>query len=83
MASPGDKFVTVMSGFISVATYNFQEVEELHKEMKQNVRIKRKTSIEAVCFSYFFQTYSVICFFGPVAFPKLFVELMRNVVLPF
>ena len=35
--SPNDKFVTVMGGFVSVATYNFQELEEQVQEARENV----------------------------------------------
>ena len=36
-SSAQDKFVSVMSDFTSVATYNFSEVEEQLVEMKERV----------------------------------------------
>ena len=36
----GDKFTSVMSDFLSVATYNFSELEDQQKDMKDRVSIK-------------------------------------------
>ena len=33
-----DKFVSIMSDFISVATYNFSELEDLFNDMKDKVK---------------------------------------------
>ena len=44
-----DKFVPVMTDFITVATYNFSEVEEAYVEMKQKV-IQKKISIFSLVF---------------------------------
>ncbi len=34
-----DKFVTVMKNFVTVAAYNFSELEDALKEMKTKVRV--------------------------------------------
>lgn len=37
--NPGDRFVTVMQDFCTVASYSFAEVEESYSEMHQKVLI--------------------------------------------
>ncbi len=36
----GDKFVSVMKDFITIANYNFSDLEDTRKEMKQKVSVE-------------------------------------------
>lgn len=40
MARQQDKFVSVMGDFVSVATFNFSDLEEKHRDMKSKVSLE-------------------------------------------